>query len=58
MKCVMCNRNLMRAALVIGDYCYGPKCARKIKQSSRRQKKRETVVDVYTLPLFGEMNAI
>ncbi len=29
MKCIQCNRPIGRAAVVVGSYAYGPKCARK-----------------------------
>ena len=29
MKCVLCNRRLLTAAVLIGEYQVGPKCARR-----------------------------
>lgn len=55
MKCAMCGRSIVKAALTAGDYVFGPKCARKLKGAKPRKRKAvDVVVDRWTLPLFPE----
>lgn len=54
MICIMCNRLLLRPALLLGEHALGPKCARKLKgvKPKQRKHKPEAVTDDRTLPLF------
>lgn len=55
MKCAMCGRSIVKAAMTAGDYVFGPKCARKLKGAQPRKRKAvDVVVDRWTLPLFPE----
>ena len=60
MICVMCNRRMFTAAIMLGGYPVGPKCAKKRGLvESKRRKKSEAERDDKTIDLFenkGEKN--
>lgn len=53
MICVMCNRPMLTAAIMLGGYPVGPKCAKKRGLiESKRRKKSEAERDERTMDLF------
>ena len=53
MICVMCNRHMLTAAIMLGGYPVGPKCAKKRGLiESRRRKKSAAERDGKTIDLF------
>lgn len=53
MICVMCNRRMLTAAIMLGGYPVGPKCAKKRGLiESNRHKKSKVERDERTMDLF------
>lgn len=53
MICVMCNRRMLTAAIMLGGYPVGPVCARKKGLiESKRRKKSDAERDGKTMDLF------
>lgn len=53
MICIMCNRRMLTAAIMLGGHPVGPKCAKKRGLiEPRRRKKSEAERDGKTMDLF------
>ena len=53
MICVMCNRRMLTAAIMLGGHPVGPKCAKKRGLiDSNKRKKSEAERDEKTMDLF------
>ena len=53
MTCTRCNRHLKRPPIMVGDYPFGPQCARAMFGAKPKRAKREPVQrDERTADLF------
>ena len=53
MTCTRCNRHLKRPPIMVGDYPFGPQCARQMFGAKPKRQKREPVQrDERTADLF------